>query len=320
MFTRTIDSVSIQALNKIYQLGGMKFQVLRDITLSVAKGEFVALCGSSGSGKTTMLNLISGIDKPTSGKFLSSWFIDGRFIRSDTSSEAVIGDSIAAVMFEMPLSQSFVMQNNTFNVVGLCLDPINNGFFTFVPLKKLKSLRMDSSPNIVFVQIWSSVDRLSVIKQMQNRLASINPDLMVFELVVTVEKNVGFLSAIWSAVMFLPLFSLVAVSLCLVGYLVLSIDEQHQEFAVLRAIGAKPKDVMAILSTQILIVLFSSFAIGISLGVIITLMILIPQPVVTNSTILEIFAWLLATIAGMFLSSMYPAVRFARKPILKIIS
>jgi putative ABC transport system permease protein len=134
------------------------------------------------------------------------------------------------------------------------------------------------------------------------------------------EKNVNFLSAIWSVIMFLPLFSLVAASLCLVGYLVLAIDEQHQEFAVLRAIGAKPKTVMTILAIQSLSILFSSFAIGISLGVIITLMILIPEPVVTSFTILEIFAWLLATLAGMFLSSMYPAVRFARKPILKIIS
>jgi len=262
-------------------------------------------------------SLIVGVE---SEKVLSSWFIEGRFLRGDYSSEAVIGDSIAAVMFEKPLSQSFVMQNATFNVVGLCLDPINNGFVTFVPLRKLESLKTDSRPNVVLAQICSSANRSSVIKQMQNRLASVNSDLMVFELIVTLEKNVGFLSAIWSVVMFLPLFSLVAASLCLVGYLVLAIDEEHQEFAVLRAIGVKPKTVMTILAIQSLSILFSSFAIGISLGVIITLMILIPEPVVTSFTILEIFAWLLATLTGMFLSSMYPAVRFARKPILEIIS
>jgi ABC-type antimicrobial peptide transport system permease subunit len=262
-------------------------------------------------------SLIVGVDP---GKVLSSWFIDGRFLRGANSSEAVVGDSVTAVMFEMPLSQSFTMQNATFNVVGLCLDPINNGIVTFVSLEKLESLNMISSPNVALVQLASGVDRSSVITQVQERVAGVNSDLMVFELNETLKTNVNFLGAIWSVVMFLPLFSLVAATLCLIAYLVLAIDEQHQEFAVLRAMGAKPKTVVTILAVQSLIVLLSSFAVGISLGVIITLMILIPQPVVTSFTILEIAAWLSAALAGMFLLSLYPAVRFAKKPILKIMS
>jgi ABC-type antimicrobial peptide transport system permease subunit len=261
--------------------------------------------------------LIVGVDPE---KVLSSWFVDGRFLRGINSSEAVVGDSVSAVMFEMPLSQSFLMQNSTFNVVGLCLDPINNGFVTFVSLEKLETLHQVSSPNVALVQLASGVDRSSVIAQMQERLAGVNSDLMVFELNEPLEKDVGFLGAIWSVVMFLPLFSLVAATLCLIAYLVLAIDEQHQEFAVLRAMGAKPKTVVTILGVQSLIVLLSSFAVGISLGVIITLMILIPQPVVTSFTILEIAAWLLTALAGMFLLSLYPAVKFAKKPILKILS
>lgn len=60
--------VATLALNKTYQLGYTQVQVLKGISLNIAKGEFVALCGPSGSGKTTLLNLISGIDRPTSGK------------------------------------------------------------------------------------------------------------------------------------------------------------------------------------------------------------------------------------------------------------
>lgn len=60
--------VFTRSLNKIYLLGEAEVEVLKDITLTVAKGEFVVLCGASGSGKTTLLNLISGIDRPTSGK------------------------------------------------------------------------------------------------------------------------------------------------------------------------------------------------------------------------------------------------------------
>jgi ABC-type antimicrobial peptide transport system permease subunit len=172
----------------------------------------------------------------------------------------------------------------------------------------------------VLVQLDSSVDRSSVVTQIQEHLADVHLNLAVFELNEPLEKNVGFLGAIWSVIMFLPLFSLVAATLCLIGYLVLAINEQRREFAVLRAMGAKPKTVVAMLAVQSLIVLLSSFGVGISFGVIITLMILMAQPVVTSFTVLEIAGWLLAALGGMFLLSLWPAVRFAKKPILKIMS
>jgi len=262
-------------------------------------------------------SLIVGVEPEN---VLSEWFIEGRFLKNGNSSEAVVGDSVAAVLFEMPLLQSFRLQNASLNIVGVCLDPINNGIVVFVPFEMLKSLNNVSAPNIMLVQLDSSANTEAVIMQMQERLTDANMDLAVFELNETLEKNVGFLGAIWSVITFLPLFSLVAATLCLIGYLVLAIDEQRQEFAVLRAMGAKPKTVVTILAVQSVIVLLSSFAVGISIGVMITLMILMPQPVVTSFTILEIAGWLLAALCCMFLLSLWPAVRFAKKPILKIIS
>ncbi len=47
-----------------------KIEVLRDISLDVFCGQFIAICGASGTGKTTLLNLISGLDKPTSGTLI----------------------------------------------------------------------------------------------------------------------------------------------------------------------------------------------------------------------------------------------------------
>jgi len=251
---------------------------------------------------------------------LSSWFMDGRFIQDENSSEAVVGDSVAAVMFEMPLLQSFVMQNATFSVVGLCLDPINNGFVTFVSLERLQGLYMVSKPNVALVQLAPLVDRSEVVGQMQDSLSFVDKDIVVLELDEALENDICFLSTIWSVVLFLPIFSLGSVTLCLVAYLVLNIDEQRQEFAVLRVIGAKSRTIISILAVQSLIVLFSSFAVGISLGVITTLMILIPQPVVTCFTILEIAGWLLTSLAIMFVLCLWPAVRFARKPILTMMS
>jgi ABC-type antimicrobial peptide transport system permease subunit len=100
----------------------------------------------------------------------------------------------------------------------------------------------------------------------------------------------------------------------------LAVDEQRQEFAILRATGAKPKTIMTILAIQSMIVLLSSCAVGISLGIITTLLILVPHPVVTSFTVIEVAVWLFAALSGMFLLSLYPAARFARTPLLKIMT
>ena len=55
-------------LCKAYQVEETTVEVLKDVNLTVHKGQFAAIYGPSGAGKTTLLNMISGIDKPTSGK------------------------------------------------------------------------------------------------------------------------------------------------------------------------------------------------------------------------------------------------------------
>lgn len=59
--------VSISGLNKGYKVGGERIYAVKDVTMSIHKGEFLAIVGSSGSGKSTLLQLIGGLDKPTSG-------------------------------------------------------------------------------------------------------------------------------------------------------------------------------------------------------------------------------------------------------------
>lgn len=73
-----IQVLDIQNLKKVYgsKFGGVKYTALEDINLKVETSEFVGIMGPSGSGKTTFLNVISTIDKPTSG----SVFIDGKDI------------------------------------------------------------------------------------------------------------------------------------------------------------------------------------------------------------------------------------------------
>jgi len=59
--------VDCSDVTRVYRQGAVRVQALRGLTLSVAEGEFTAICGPSGSGKTTLLNLIGALDRPSAG-------------------------------------------------------------------------------------------------------------------------------------------------------------------------------------------------------------------------------------------------------------
>lgn len=65
-----MDILNIKDLRKIYGTGETQVKALDGIDLTVKRGEFVAIVGSSGSGKTTFLNMVGGLDVPTSGEII----------------------------------------------------------------------------------------------------------------------------------------------------------------------------------------------------------------------------------------------------------
>lgn len=73
-------------LRKVYGQGETKVIALDDVNLEVEKGEFTAIVGTSGSGKSTMLHIIGGLDNPTSGQVI----VDGQDLSHMTADELTI--------------------------------------------------------------------------------------------------------------------------------------------------------------------------------------------------------------------------------------
>src|SRR5579863_9586446 len=66
--------LSASGLEKTYVMGSRSLQVLRGVDLQIARGDFVALRGASGTGKSTLLHLLGGLDTPNAGEI----FFDGQ--------------------------------------------------------------------------------------------------------------------------------------------------------------------------------------------------------------------------------------------------
>jgi putative ABC transport system ATP-binding protein len=68
--TLTGPVIRVEDVHKYYDLGENKVHALRGVSVEIAHGEFVAIMGASGSGKSTFMNLLGCLDKPSSGRYL----------------------------------------------------------------------------------------------------------------------------------------------------------------------------------------------------------------------------------------------------------
>jgi ABC-type lipoprotein export system ATPase subunit len=89
--------IEIRDLVRVYAMGDFEIRALDGVSISIAKGEFVAIMGPSGSGKSTLMNLLGCLDRPTSG----SYVLDGVDVsRLDGNARAEIRNSKIGFVFQ----------------------------------------------------------------------------------------------------------------------------------------------------------------------------------------------------------------------------
>jgi putative ABC transport system ATP-binding protein len=72
------EVIRVENLHKIYRMGDVEVPALCGVDLAIERGEFVAVMGASGSGKSTFMNILGCLDRPTSGKY----FLEGEEVGS----------------------------------------------------------------------------------------------------------------------------------------------------------------------------------------------------------------------------------------------
>lgn len=132
-----------QDLKKVYGSGKNIVRALDGVSLSVEKGEFVAIVGTSGSGKSTLLHMLGGLDRPTSGKVV----VDGKDIFA-------LGDEALTIFRRRKIG--FVFQ--AYNLV-----PVLNVYENIVLPIQLDGGKVESSFVVQIAQVLGLEKRLDAL-------------------------------------------------------------------------------------------------------------------------------------------------------------
>lgn len=122
--------IEVKNAIRTYQMGDEIFYALNDVSFSIEKGEFVAIMGTSGSGKSTCMNMLGALDRPTSGQY----FLDGLDVFSlDSNQLSDIRNNKIGFVF-----QGFNLISRTSAIDNVALPMIYKGIPEEERLKRAK--------------------------------------------------------------------------------------------------------------------------------------------------------------------------------------
>lgn len=115
--------IEFKNVKKIYKMGEVNIEALSGVNFSVDKGEFVVVAGASGAGKSTILNILGGMDSPSSGQII----VDNKYINNYSNKELITYRryDIGFVFQFYNLVQNLTAKENVELATQICKDPLD---------------------------------------------------------------------------------------------------------------------------------------------------------------------------------------------------
>lgn len=115
--------IEFKNVKKIYKMGEVNIEALSGVNFSVDKGEFVVVAGASGAGKSTILNILGGMDSPSGGQII----VDNKYINNYSNKELITYRryDIGFVFQFYNLVQNLTARENVELAAQICKDPLD---------------------------------------------------------------------------------------------------------------------------------------------------------------------------------------------------
>ncbi len=187
--------ISFKEVSKTYQMGEVEVPALKRINVDITKGDFVAIIGTSGSGKSTMMNLIGCLDIPTKGKILLKSQDISKFSESDLAT--LRGKTIGFVFQQYNLIQTMSAFENV--MLPLELQELDDNFAKERTRKMLNLVGLGNKMNYLPTQLsGGQQQRVSIA-----RCLVANPEIILADEItgaldsVTGKEILNMLKKLW---------------------------------------------------------------------------------------------------------------------------